>query len=387
MVPVISYYPKYNILDSLISSNNFDQINLFVDLKNIAKVLYMEHFVKYICESKKSLCIDTSIFSSFISFLSFHKKYSIKRNIKINFYIFYESGKSEYHLDIDENYKANRKKNNLYGLSDDKINYFFDVIKRNLILIEKAMKVCPDVYIIHLQNFEADFIPYYLLKNNLVNRDEKTLNLIYSNDHDLYQTLLLDKENFENIPKIYQFIKNWNQSKLIRYGDIISNYTKRNSEINEEIFPVLMSICGDSGDNIKNVKSMGIITTLKIIEEFLNLTGGIDNLLNNAFEGNKIFLSEKTNSKSLQKVIRAENENNLISKNLKLVSFELISRYVNSKDKKDLICENLNKDYIANVKSLSHALNKLNVELESGELEILFEKRKNLKEFESAYFN
>jgi hypothetical protein len=49
----------------------------------------MEHAIINIIEnSKDSRFIDTSIFSSLISFLSFHKIYGMKRGIDINFTIF-----------------------------------------------------------------------------------------------------------------------------------------------------------------------------------------------------------------------------------------------------------------------------------------------------------
>ena len=51
----------------------------------------MQHAIVNIVESsKRSKTVDTAIFSSLISFLTFHKIWGIKRGIDVNFYIFFE---------------------------------------------------------------------------------------------------------------------------------------------------------------------------------------------------------------------------------------------------------------------------------------------------------
>ena len=79
---ILSYYPTYGVLDEIVSYNNYKKINIFVDLKNALQSLYLEYTVKNIVEdSLRCKFIDTSIFSSVVSFLSFHKMYSIRRNL------------------------------------------------------------------------------------------------------------------------------------------------------------------------------------------------------------------------------------------------------------------------------------------------------------------
>ena len=70
---LLSYYPTYAILDEIASYGNYRTLNIFIDLKNAMQTTYMEHAIVNIVEaSKKSNHLDTSVFSSLISFLSFH---------------------------------------------------------------------------------------------------------------------------------------------------------------------------------------------------------------------------------------------------------------------------------------------------------------------------
>ena len=88
---LLSYYPTYTILDEVVSNTGCKKLNLFFDLKNNLQTLYLEHAILNIVENSLTANhIDTSVFSSLISFLSFHKKYSASRHIDLNFYIFFE---------------------------------------------------------------------------------------------------------------------------------------------------------------------------------------------------------------------------------------------------------------------------------------------------------
>jgi len=107
---LLSYYPTYSILDEIIAINNYNTLNIFIDLKNTLQTTYMEHAIVNILENSKNLkYLDTSIFSSLIAFLSFHKMYGMKRGIDLNFIIFLESGHSYYHKNISKKYKISRR--------------------------------------------------------------------------------------------------------------------------------------------------------------------------------------------------------------------------------------------------------------------------------------
>jgi len=282
MQNLISFYPTYSLLDSVMSYSKYDTLNIYVDLKGVARGMYMDHSRINIVESTKmSRQTDSSLFESLLMFLVFHKTYALKRGIKINFYIFYEMGPSFYHLHIDKKYKSNRKIDNLPGLDKVGKEIFISVIQKNLILIEKVFNKIPNTKVIMLKNMEADFIPYYLIKNKLVSTEDNVCHLIFSNDHDLFQNLIFDN--------VYQFMKTTTK-RILKKGDIVNTYLKHKCNVIDVFFPLIMSILGDKGDGIVDkVKGIGEKTVPKIIDDVVNLIGGMDNLYDNVFNNNQIF--------------------------------------------------------------------------------------------------
>lgn len=368
---LLSYYPTYSILDEVVSLSNCDTLNIFIDLKNNLQTLYMKEPILAIIESSsKSKFVDSSIISSVLAFLAFHKMYSVKRgNLKVNFYIFFESGISYYHTNISKKYKINRRIDDLYGLDKDKRDYFFSILQKNFILLEKVCKVIPSVNIIRLQNLEADFIPYYLIRNNMV---PNGANLIYSNDHDLLQCLSLPGKN-------YVFSKSFKSKKLIKKGEVLSSYLKISESYSDDYLTLIMSVIGDSGDNVDGISGIGSKRVLEVLNDLIELTGGMENLRNNVINGNYIFNStpQKNSNKYLSKIIQSEESNKTISNNLKLVDFEVISTFVDNPittemvEKKKSILESLNKPRIAPMSKLKTALEMVGVYLQE-ELETIY---------------
>ena len=368
---LLSYYPTYSILDEVVSLSNCDTLNIFIDLKNNLQTLYMKEPILAIIESSsKSKFVDSSIISSVLAFLAFHKMYSVKRgNLKVNFYIFFESGISYYHTNISKKYKINRRIDDLYGLDKDKRDYFFSILQKNFILLEKVCKVIPSVNIIRLQNLEADFIPYYLIRNNMV---PNGANLIYSNDHDLLQCLSLPGKN-------YVFSKSFKSKKLIKKGEVLSSYLKISESYSDDYLTLIMSVIGDSGDNVDGISGIGSKRVLEVLNDLIELTGGMENLRNNVINGNYIFNStpQKNSNKYLSKIIQSEESNKTISNNLKLVDFEVISTFVDNPittemvEKKKSILESLNKPRIVPISKLKTALEMVGVYLQE-ELETIY---------------
>jgi len=176
------------ILDEICSYGNYKKLTIFIDLKNTLQTTYMEHAIVNILENTKQMkFMDTSIFSSLISFLGFHKIYGMKRGLDINFIIFFESGHSYYHQNISKKYKISRKIDDLYGLEREDRELFWSVLSNNFKLIEKACNKLPKVKVINMSHFEADFIPYYLLSRKKVEYDGTVGYITYFNDNDLMQ--------------------------------------------------------------------------------------------------------------------------------------------------------------------------------------------------------
>lgn len=369
---IISYYPTYGILDELLSYGNYDKMNIFIDFRNVMGTLYMEHAVINIVENSMGSHIDTSIFSSLISFLSFHKIYGIKRNIDINYYIFYETGESFYHTNIDKRYKQGRKKDQLYGLDKVKRDRFYEVIQKNLMLVEKAGNKIPNTNVIRVPNLEADFVPYYLMKNNLVDNNNNVCNVTYSSDHDMYQNVS---------PNSFVFFRHYKSKKIVKADTIVKTYLKADRDYPDNYLPLIMAIMGDNGDDVFGIKGIGAKTVLKIIDEVVHMVGGIETLNDNVFNGNDIFVNSQQNAnKHINKIISAENKEKTISNNLKLVSYELIMRAMNQpintemvKKRNDIISV-VDDNNISDFNSMHTALSKIGVMLEGDTLENLYYK-------------
>jgi len=369
---LISYYPSYNILDSIVSLGGYKRLNIFIDLKNAMQTTYMEHAIVNIIEtSKKSKYTDTSIFSSLIAFLTFHKIYAYKRGIDIAYVIFFESGHSYYHTNISKKYKITRKIDDLYGLKREDRELFYQILQSNFMLIEKACSKLPSVRVVRLPNLEADFVPYYVLTRNLIERGDKIGNIIYSNDHDLFQCLDDD---------CYVFSKSAKSKKILKKGEAVSTFIKKETNISDDFYPLIMSIVGDVGDCVDGVHGVGGKRISDCFDQLVCLTGDMNEINNKVENGLPLFssLPSSISNKHLNNIVTAETTSNLISMNLKLVSFELISRAVENPkttemlDKKNILINAIQNHEVVPLESLKKALETNGVFLQESSIDILY---------------
>jgi len=370
---LLSFYPNYAILDEIVSYGNYKTLNIFMDLKNNLQSTYMEHAIVNIVEStKKSTRVDTSIFSSLISFLSFHKMYGIKRGIDTKFIIFFESGHSYYHKNISKSYKISRRIDDLYGLDKVDRELFFQTLQANFQLIEGACNKMPGIKVIRLPNLEADFIPYYLTTRNLVQKGDGVGNVIYSNDHDLWQCL--DEH-------VFIFSKSGKSKKILKPGNVMELMTKKKNTIPDEYLPLAMAVIGDPGDDVYGVKGIGPATFLKVFEQLTAMTGNLEQIYNKVESNADLFdfVPKSITNKALQKIVDAELNDKTISNNLKLVSFELISRAIENpsttemRDKRLIIEKHFNTDRKnVSLEKMKDALLRNGVILEESSIDFLY---------------
>jgi len=370
---LLSYYPTYSLLDQIASYGDYETLNIFVDLKNNLQTLYMEHAIINILEATKRVGkADTSIFSSLISFLSFHKIYGMKRGIDVNFVIFFESGQSYYHKNISKQYKISRRIDDLYGLDKADRDLFFKTLHANFQLIESACNKMPGVTVVRLPNLEADFVPYYAVTRNLIEKREGVGNIIYSNDHDMWQCL---EKN------VFIYSKAGKHKKILKPGDAMFNFFKKETNIPDEYLTLAMAVIGDPGDDVIGVNGVGPVAFIKMFNELISITGNMEEIHQKVLHRKKLFdpLPDKIQNKKLKSVIDAEIKNNKISDNLKLVSFELLSRELDDPsstsiiDKKNIILERFS-DQVEKVdkESMKNALDQIGVFLEESSIDFLY---------------
>ena len=371
---LLSYYPTYSILDEIVSVGNYKTLYFFIDLKNVLQSTYMKHAIINIVEStKRSKTMDSSVFSSLISFLGFHKIWGMKRGINTEFIIFFEMGNSYYHKNISKLYKISRKIDDLYGLDRVDRKIFFETMQANLALIHKACNKLPTIRIIKLEHLEADFIPYYLTTRKFIPEDkDRSGVIIYSNDHDLWQSLGEDVWIFSKVGK---------NKKIIKKGNIVSKFMKRETKIPDEYYPLVMSVIGDPGDDVTGVKDIGPARLLECFDQLIALIGNMEKLYYNIENGLPIFsLSpDEIANKFLKRIVEAEVKNKTISNNMKLVSFELISRAVENpkttemlKRKNEIHNLMLQEKEVANSESIKKALEMNGVILETSSIDLLY---------------
>ena len=206
-----------------------------------------------------------------------------------------------------------------------------------------------------MKNFEADFIPYYLTTRGLVKSDNNTANIIYSNDHDMYQCIN---------DHCYQYFKTPKCKKIIKKGNIMKEYLKEECNFPDTWFPLAMSILGDAGDCVDIAcKGFGPKNLIKVLEQLVSLTGGIEQIYEKVHTGQPIFETNTllNGNKILPKIIEVEAG---IIKNLKLVSFEVISKMIDDPpstemvERKDQIYNIIQDNEYASMDVMIKALNK-----------------------------
>jgi 5'-3' exonuclease len=318
-----SYYPKYEYLDNVLSTTNRQRLNLYIDVKGCAQALYQEWAVKHILfESSGTNAIDTSLFSAMLEFIAWHKVYAKKRQIDLHMYFFMETGGSKYHLDIYDGYKGNRKSDDFFGLDRETKDLFFSILQKNWIVAEKVSNKIPNVTYIRLNNLEADFVPWYLMKRALPKDDvEAAANIIYSLDKDMLQCL--DESN------IFQFYRHYTNVKMIASTDVHGHWLKTDNsdDINAEWFPLALAIDGDAVDGFAGVPRVGPKTIAKQFEYVKTLCGNsMDRVYENIANNEPIFSKEyNPSNNALKKIL--ENEE-IIIRNVKLASYKLLSDWV-----------------------------------------------------------
>ena len=357
---ILSYYPTHALLDEVLSKG-YDTLNLYLDLKNVLQSIYMEHAVlNLVNETLKCNYTDTSVFASLVSFISFHKVYGARRNIKLNTFVFFETGESLYHTNLYKKYKISRKIDTLYGLDSSKRDLFFSILQKNYQLIERAFNLVPRVKVIRLANLEADFVPYYLITRKLVSTQKNVGHIIYSNDHDLLQTISDD---------VFVFCKAARVKKLVKKGEVMKEYLKFDAHLDDSLLPITMAIVGDQGDDVDGLSQIGGKRAAECVKEVVEIGGGLEQIYSNVVHDKPLFpieLSENLN-KYILKVVSEEKVSKVVSRNLKLVCFEVLSRFFDNPsttemlDKKNKIIQVLNSEEVIPRDVLKEGLEKSRV--------------------------
>jgi 5'-3' exonuclease len=168
--------------------------------------------------------------------------------------------------------------------------------------------------------------------------------------------------------------------KLITPGNINSSFLKRECQIDDSYFPFIKAIWGDKGDDVIGVSGVGPAGIIEMFPELQSLIGTMEDLYENIQNKLPIFnvIPSKIENKKLKSVIDAEIDEGLISKNIKLVSFEMISRAIDDPteikmyERKNHLKKTLNEKRVINLDVVKETLDKFHVILEEESLDTIY---------------
>jgi 5'-3' exonuclease len=252
----MDYTKLFRILDVLKKR----KVNFFVDLQSIAVGFYnknnvfmeLSHFVDNGNPS------DTLI-QELKDFLN--RLYKSFKRFDPYFIIFYDDGYCQQNRTIFTEYKCARSNLKTVLMHDEEVELFRQIKKHYYQQIEEQFTKQDLSKVYYLREYEADFIPYYCVVNELFDsKDSDILNIILSNDKDLMQTCQFTNTvqctvtyNKKNRIEQRTPCNVWDDSNALQY---IKNSLKVGL-LTAKYIPMLLSIAGDRSDDIPGIKSIG----------------------------------------------------------------------------------------------------------------------------------
>lgn len=335
-----SYVPEaFNkILNQL---SNIDTIHLYIDLKNASTGLFVPQIAEdlvYNSTTNKKGIVDSSIFQSLLFTINNWKYWCKQRDLKLKIFITNDKGKSQYHLSLDKEYKSNRSISNTTLAN---INEQLDIIKqKNWEMSESFCNSLDNVYFFNLNFLESDFLSYYLITRKFKEHDN-IYHIIASTDKDHYQTLLqpntimfyrrnsiptfMNKNNF--IKKFIKFDSLKDDKEKNKWNEIIKN-------VDPNYIVSIMSIIGDTVDNIKGVKGIGNKTAIKLFSEKYiidKLFGDYNNIDDRIINGDELILQDQIPINKLSnKWKECVQNNNIVTNSYKMISYECLCKWLES---------------------------------------------------------
>jgi hypothetical protein len=166
----------------------------------------------------------------------------------------------------------------------------------------------------------------------------------------------------------YQYYRSYYKKTVLTKNNALKHYLK-NEEVDSvkylDLFCLILSIIGDGADEFEGIYGIAQGRMVKMLPELDNID--INILYDNIKNETKLFSNiGGTNNKLISKIIQNED---IITRNLKLSSFELLSQYLNDESRTEIIEKKKkiqaiveNKNKISNWTVLHYGLNNLSME-------------------------
>lgn len=367
---LISLYPKYTYLKSFLKveqeMNYKNRLNVFFDMKNLLGLSFMEQIMAGLYNNSQVYNLtDMSIFVSFMNHLKRMKEFLYQFYPVVNFIYFMDNGESKYHKHHHIGYKANRTVTT--KLTEDVVKGFMEIYHTNLNITKKVMNKIKDAYLVCLEQLESDFIPYYVI-NEMNDISDSSINIVFSNDKDMYQCINLDNT--------YCYVKNYSKkTDYILTKENAVKYYLKDKTLNGDVigvlkyFDLLLALAGDTSDGIDGIKGVGPKSAYKIIIHLLQekiLPQDNKLFIRQLYSNENIFKNNILNMHDRIKLVNKVKENiDKVIRNIKLTSYEYLSMYLNDteseKSNYDIIYETLKINKAMTSQQYNSVMNKLKI--------------------------
>jgi len=249
-----SYYLKYNQTEQFLTDyeNYFGtkvhSVYIYVDLQNCLKTQFYDDVILSMHQSAKYKEKSIPVVYDTIMFMARTREWFETKGIKTYFVLYWDEGSSLYHSHLDKGYKCRRKilKTSLPELM---FKSGVSVLKFQKRILNEIAGNMNDVASVMLKNIDTDFIPHFILKENPnLTSDSGIINLLFSSDHDLFQTTKLGNN-------VFQYYKTSKDTLFISNKTILSKLIKK--EISESFhnswYDLVFTMGGCPGDDIPGI--------------------------------------------------------------------------------------------------------------------------------------
>lgn len=303
MATIASRYLKFQIpfgiINSVLNAGNYSNVVFHIDLPSISRGFYNKQTIDIeLADYLESQKMPTYFLLESKQFLE--NLFNKFKNYNPKFNIFYDNGNCGQNNGIYNGYKDRSRDRSKLIIEDEHIELYYAIKGYYYEQFEPMFTIPNFSKVTYLKDYEADFIPYIMLKYNIWNcANPNVLNIILSIDKDLLQCC-----QFKNVIQIFTLYSN-KKIEFNVYNDdtaVQQLYAKAiRGQLTSKYIPTILSLAGDKADKIPGIPKIGEASAYKLI-----LTHNIPACLTSCFELPEELKKYKT----------------IITRNYKLISFE-----------------------------------------------------------------
>lgn len=267
------YYLKYVVPDKLIFDKliekQYKNIIFYIDMMSISRGYFNKQVATLeICSYSEKRELPTLFISELKQFLS--RLYNLYAQYSPKFIIFYDSGHENQNRNFSSTYKADSGGGLNAILEDDELQLFRQIKQYYFEQVNEKFNVKNVSKVLYLKNIETDYIPYFVLDNNLLNSNDPSIaNIILSVDKDLLQ--ICEFDNAYQAISVYLKSESRISSTLYDKDNAIEYIFKnfKRGFLTAKYIPLILALAGDKADQIPNLfKGLGFAKAIDLILQY-----------------------------------------------------------------------------------------------------------------------